>query len=140
MSQIAIAPPINCTHSDLALIVANASFLWERLDLKHFTADNEQAAEIARRLNHWCQVIAKGNWDTMQKRLQWEGLDLDTVRPWLGMQFTTTQPLPEWAETLRQIIQTAAEFTPASESFLPTEPENPIPFEEILLETVSKGL
>lgn len=140
MSQIAIAPPVNCTYAELALIVANASFLWERLDLEHFTADNEQAnePEIDRRLNHWCQIIAQGNWDILQKRLQWEGLNLNTVRPWLGtVRFTANQPLPEWAETLIQIIQTAAEFTPEFESCLPTDPENPIPFEDILLPAIA---
>lgn len=140
MSQILIAPPINCTHADLALIVANASFLWERLDPGRLIVDSEQInePEIDRRLNHWCQVVAQGNWDTLQKRLQWEGLDLDTVRPRLGtVQFTATQPLPDWAKTLQQIIQTAVEFTSGSESFLATEPENPIPFEEILLPAIA---
>jgi hypothetical protein len=105
MSQIsmpslgyAYAPPVNYTHAKLVSIVTNASFLWERLDLERFTADNEQTnkAEIDHRLNHWCQVVARDNWDTLQKRLQWEGLDIDTVRPWLGtVQLTAIEPLPD---------------------------------------------
>lgn len=140
MSQVAIAPSVNCTHAELASIVANASFLWERLDSERFIADNEQVnePEVDRRLNRWCQIVAKGNWDTLQKRLQWEGLGLDTVCPRLGtVRFTGTQPLPEWAETLRKIMQTATEFTSASESFLPTDPDHPIPFEDILLPAIT---
>lgn len=139
MSQIVIAPPVNCTHAELASIVANASFLWERFDSERFTVDSEQAnePEIDYRCDRWCQVVAQGNLDILQKRLQWEGLDFDTVRPRLGtVHFTGTQPLPEWAETLRQIIQMATEFTPASESFVSTDPDHPIPFEDILLPSV----
>ncbi|MDZ7960293.1 MAG: type 2 lanthipeptide synthetase LanM family protein [Aulosira sp. DedQUE10] len=146
MSQIsmptagyAYAPPVNYTNADLASIVANASFLWERLDSERFTADGEQVneAEIDRRCDRWCQVVAQGNSDTFQKRLQWEGLNLETVRPLLGtVRVTDTQSLPEWAETLRQIMQTATEFMSASPSFLPTDPDNPIPFEDVLLPAI----
>ncbi|MFN6565701.1 type 2 lanthipeptide synthetase LanM family protein [Dendronalium sp. ChiSLP03b] len=146
MSQIsmptvgcAYAPPVNCTHAELAAIVANASFLWERLDPERFTVDGEQAneSEIDRRCDRWCQVVAQGNLDTLEKRLQWEGLNLDTVRPRLGsVQITGTQPLPEWAQTLQQIMQTATEFMSASESFLPIDPDKPIPFEDVLLPAI----
>lgn len=135
----AYVPPVNYTNADLAPIVANASFLWERLDSERFTADGEQVneAEIDRRCDRWCQVVAQGNSHTFQKRLQWEGLNLDTVRPLLGtVRITGTQPLAEWAETLRQIMQTATEFMSASESFLPTDPDNPIPFEDVLLPAI----
>lgn len=146
MSQIAMpaagyayASPVNCTHAELASIVANASFLWERLapECSTFVVDNAQAnVEIDRRLNRWCQVAAQGNWDTLQKRIQWEGLDFDSVLPRLGtVRLTATEPLPEWAETLRQIIQTAAEFTP--ESVGKTDSENPIPFEDVLLRAIA---
>lgn len=139
MSSISIASPVNFTDAELASIVANASFLWERLDSERFTVDNEQAKEleIDRRLNRWCQIAAQDNWDTLHKRLQWEGLDFTTVRPLLGtVQFTANHPLPEWAEMLRQIIQMATAYKPASDSYLPTDPENPIPFEDILLPAI----
>ncbi len=146
MSQLAMptagcayAPLINCTHADLASIVANAAFFWERVDSKHFIVDREQVnePESDRRLNHWCQTAAQGNWDTFHKRLRWEGLNLDTVRPYLGnVRFTSTQPLPVWAETLQQIMQTAREFTSVSASLLPTDLNNPILFEDVLLPAV----
>jgi type 2 lantibiotic biosynthesis protein LanM len=142
MSQLAMptaAPLINCTHADLASIVANASFLWERVDSEDLIVDHEQAnePESDRRLNHWCQIAAQGNWDILHKRLQWEGLDLDTVRLFLGnVQFNPTQPLPVWAETLRQMMQIAREFSSISASLLPIDQNNPIVFEDVLLPAV----
>jgi type 2 lantibiotic biosynthesis protein LanM len=139
MSQTSIAPP-NCTDSALATIVANASFLWERLDSERFVVDSEGAnqLEIDRRCDRWCQVVARGNSNLWQQRLKWEGLDLDTVGPRLGtVRLRATQPLPEWAETQQQIVEMAIEFRPEYESFLPTDPSHPIPFEDILLPAIA---
>jgi type 2 lantibiotic biosynthesis protein LanM len=139
MSQILFAPQVHCTYADLALIVGNASFLWERLDSKCFAINKEQTneLEINRRCNRWCQVVGLGNWNILQKRLQWEGLNLDQVRPYLGtVQLQPNQPLPKWARTLEQIIRTATQFTPEAESFLPTDAQNPVPFEDIFLPVI----
>ncbi|MBW4623879.1 MAG: type 2 lantipeptide synthetase LanM family protein [Cyanosarcina radialis HA8281-LM2] len=138
MSKISIAPP-NCTDPALASIVANASFIWERLDRERYEVDEEKAneLEIDRRCDRWCQVVARGNTNVWQKRLEWDGLDLAPVRPRLGtVCLRATRPLPEWAETLRQIIEMASEFRPESESLLPTDRDRPIPFEDILLPAI----
>jgi type 2 lantibiotic biosynthesis protein LanM len=128
------------TQADLATIVANASFLWERLDQERFVvaAENTNEQTIENRLSRWCQTIGhEGKLATLQKRLQWENLDLDTVRPRLGaVQLAAEQPLPIWAETLRQIMQTAIESNPDAEVLLPTEPEAPLAFEDILLPAI----
>jgi type 2 lantibiotic biosynthesis protein LanM len=136
MSQLFVQSSQQIPLSDLATIVTKASFLWERLNTKQFAIAagllNEQ--KIGHRLERWCQVVAQGNWNTLQKRLEWEGLDFDTIRPQLGtVEFNAGQPLPKWAETLQKIIQTATEFQPELETFLPTDSENPIPFEDIFL-------
>jgi type 2 lantibiotic biosynthesis protein LanM len=130
--------------TDITTIVANASFLWERLDSERFVTEFNQSEqqEIDRRFDRWCNLIAKGNWNTLQNRLQWEGLTLDSVRPKLGtVHLAANQPLPNWAEALQQIIETAAlmgnsgaiEFRSASELPLPINPSDPIPFEDILI-------
>src|SRR5262245_42620437 len=98
---------------DLKTIVANASFLWERLETDRFTIDIDPGSEpeMSRRLDRWCHSVAQGNWDTLQKRLQWEGLDLDSVRPRLGTVGFAGDPLvPEWGWLLQQIVQTAKGF------------------------------
>ena len=51
-------------------------------------------------------------------------------------QLAPGQPLPPWAETLRRIIQTAANIAPNPAFSWPTNPEQPIPFEDIWLPTV----
>ena len=128
------------TQADLARIVANASFFWERIKGERFVVATEKTNEqtIENRLNRWCQTIAhEGKLATLQKRLQWENLDLDTVRPRLGtVQLAAEQPLPIWAETLRQIMQTATEFNRDTEVLLPSEPEAPVAFEDILLPAI----
>ncbi|MBD2255227.1 type 2 lanthipeptide synthetase LanM family protein [Nostoc parmelioides] len=128
------------TQADLATIVANASFLWERLDQECFVVavENTNEQTIENRLSRWCQTVAhEGKLATLQKRLQWENLDLDTVRPRLGtVQLAGEQPLPTWAETLRQIMQTATEFNRDTEVLLPTEAQAPVAFEDILLPAI----
>ncbi|BAY28958.1 lanthionine synthetase C family protein [Nostoc carneum NIES-2107] len=133
-----IAPSQQIAPQELAIIVANASFLEERLKTEKFVIDgdriNEQ--EINHRLERWCQVVAQGNWEMLHKRLQWEGLELEKIRLQLGSVQLTQQFLPDWAETLQQIMQTAKEFIPAEETFLPIYSQHPIPFEDLLLPAI----
>ncbi|MDF5709609.1 MAG: type 2 lanthipeptide synthetase LanM family protein [Nostoc sp. S4] len=122
----------------LTTIVTNASFLWERLDIERFVIDIDliNETEIQRRLDRWCQIV--GDWNTLHKRLQWQSLDLATIRPLLGsIDWNQQAPLPPWAETLQQIMQMARECEPALEIDLPINPENPIPFEDILLPAIA---
>ncbi len=51
MSPILIAKPTQVTDNDLASIVADASFLWERLNCDRFMVDPKQLdlSEIERR-------------------------------------------------------------------------------------------
>ena len=46
------------TQVELSTIVANASFLWERLDRERFVvaADKTNEQTIENRLNRWCQT------------------------------------------------------------------------------------
>jgi type 2 lantibiotic biosynthesis protein LanM len=121
---------------DLRTIVAHASFLWERLDTEKFLVKSSQdnELEINQRLDRWCQSIAKGNYSTLQKRLEWDGLDFEQVCQRLGnVQLAPNVPLPGWAETLEQIIFTATQFTPHTKSLLPIETDAPLPFEDLLL-------
>jgi type 2 lantibiotic biosynthesis protein LanM len=135
--QLLVQSPESITSTDLEAIVANASFLWERLDGESviIDADRLEEQEVQRRLDRWSHI--EGNWNTLCKRLEWENLDLNTIRACLGtVQFNVEQPLPEWAETLRSIMQAATEFSPALEVNLPINPDDPIPFEDILLPAI----
>lgn len=130
---------MNLTATDLAKIVEKASFLSERLNPEHFVIDvaHSNEEEIKHRLARWCQVIAQGNWKKFQERLQYDELNINTVRSLLGsVQLAKKQPFPDWVETLQQVMQTAVGFTCANQFFLPTDPAKPLPFEDILLPVI----
>lgn len=133
------------TKPDISQIVALASSLSERLSDKTFSTDAEGMSEqqlIDKRMAHWCQVVAQGNWEKFYKRLSWDDLDEKQVRRVLGsVHLNEGCPLPNWAETLKEIIQTGREFSLHSEfadlDQLPIEPEAPMPFEDLLLPAIS---
>ncbi len=134
---------VECRHitqAEIGTIVSNASFLWERFDREHFivAVENTNDQNIENRLNRWCQNVAhEAKLGTLQKRLQWENLDLDTVRPRLGtVQLAAEHPLPIWAETLLEIMGTATQFNPETEVLLPIKRETPIAFEDLLLPAI----
>ena len=79
------APAPRMCAAQLATIIEDASLLWERFDPARLSVEPAQSDEIIqRRLERWCEVVARGDWDVLRKRLQWDGLDLETVRPRLG--------------------------------------------------------
>ena len=132
------------TQSDLANIVASASSLSERLSNRLFEVDTIQINEQKlsdERLDHWCQLVAQGNWEIFQKRLLWDGLDVDTLRPIIGsLPIVKNRTLPSWAATLQEIIQTASEWRLETRDWgLGNEdinPKNPLPFEDLLLPSI----
>jgi len=124
------------TQSDISQIVSQASFLFERLSDEHiqenFTQVNEEEANT--RLAHWCKVVAQGDWEKFQKRVEWDGWNIERVRQVLGtVPVLDSQALPNWATTLTEIVQTVSEFSLNDISPSPIAPENPYPFEDLLL-------
>lgn len=133
------------SQSVLIDIVARSNSLSERFSNKFFETSviplNEQK-ESNKRLDRWCQVVASGDCKKFHKRLQWDGLNLDTVRPIISsLPLGDNQLLPNWALTLRKIIQTGTDFQDESKiqnlNFqIPIDSENPLPFEDLLLPAV----
>ncbi|MBW4598388.1 MAG: type 2 lantipeptide synthetase LanM family protein [Calothrix sp. FI2-JRJ7] len=133
------------TQLDLANIVVNASYLSERIDNELFKINaippNKETLSLER-LEHWCRVVAGGNWEKFQKRLQWAEWNIDTVRLSINsVCLKDSQTLPDWAITLSEVIQTAESFLDEFKidakgelkSQIPIDPENPLPFEDLLL-------
>ena len=120
--------------SDLTQIIAQSSCLSECLGKKLQVTDNEQ--QLISRLNRWCKVSSHGSWEKFQKRILWEGLDVEEVQQVLrSLLVVDSQVLPVWAETLRAIIETAYNFHPPS--LIPINPQAPLPFQELLLPAIS---
>ncbi|MFB2917597.1 type 2 lanthipeptide synthetase LanM family protein [Aerosakkonema funiforme] len=119
--------------SDLTQIIAQASCLSERLGKQLQVTDSEQ--QLTSRLQRWCKVSAHGNWEKFQKRLLWDGLDIEQVQQVLrSLPVIDTQILPVWADTLRAIIETASNFH--APSLTPLNPQT-LAFQELLLPAIS---
>jgi type 2 lantibiotic biosynthesis protein LanM len=127
------------SKQDLAGIVERASSVEERLSGDFVPVEGADAALVQERLEAWCQALGKGDWGRLERRLGWDGLDLDTVRPALGpVRLSDGAPLPEWAELLAEVLRLAPperredadDVWPAELGFL--DAEDALPFEEVL--------
>ncbi|MBD2532835.1 type 2 lantipeptide synthetase LanM [Nostoc flagelliforme FACHB-838] len=119
---------------ELTSLVAKASTLAERLNNSSLSqVTDKDETQISERLERWCQVVAQGKLAKFQRRLACLGLDIDTIRPLLVNAYSNEQqPLPSWATTLEQVIQTAQNL--GDKHWYPyryLNPEKPVPFEPI---------
>lgn len=91
--------------SDFAI---SAATLGERLSNLYQTvpatrADTEAAA---RRLASWCHSAASGDWTLFARRLQRDGLTMDSIMPRLAaIQLAPRQALPAWVDDAAWIVQ-----------------------------------
>ncbi len=124
------------TKSDLEQIVSKATFIWERLNDKRIeiNVNTINIKEANTRLINWCKVVSSGNQEEYNKRLEWDGWNIERVREILGTELIlNNQNLPSWTNTLAEIIHTASEFKLKKISLNPLITEDPYPFEDILL-------
>ena len=129
------------SQKDLNQIAATASIMKERLR-GVFVADDslENDTVVDSRIEQWCEIAAQGDWTKFEKRLAWEGLDLQSVRDILGsVKINNNQQLPSWTKTLNECmgaieevdLNVLARKTSEKNRFL--DVQNPLPFEEVLL-------
>jgi type 2 lantibiotic biosynthesis protein LanM len=125
------------TESIFATIVTGARSLSECLNKNDTTLVNQC-------FENWCQIVAQGDWKVFQKRLQWDGLNINTARSnQNSIPVTGEQPLPDWTTTLKNIIKTSSQWTleakqpklPIADALFPisVDSENLLPFEDLLL-------
>lgn len=129
-------------NDDLVKIAYQANSLSECLRRRTNSINKQETNDEL--IKHWCEVVAQGNWEKFYKRLQWDGLDINTVRSvLLNVPVAESEPLPIWAETLKEVIETSAKFhlnEVTSETYkLPIEAEKPLPFADVLLPAVLVG-
>jgi type 2 lantibiotic biosynthesis protein LanM len=134
---------IQTNPNDLSNIVAKATYLSELLSNPIFENDisNYDENQANEYLKRWCQVVAAGNWQKFEKRLRWQGWDLDSVRLRLGQ--TADIPLsalPKWAETLQSVMYCAASVAVHNSNIASDrtnqEDAEELPFEHILYPAV----
>lgn len=129
-------------NDDLVKIAYQANSLSECLRTRTNSINKQETNDEL--IKHWCEVVAQGNWEKFYKRLQWDGLDINTVRSvLLSVPIAESEPLPIWAETLKEVIETSAKFNlneVTSETYkLLIETEKPLPFADVLLPAVLVG-
>lgn len=131
------------TDPELSQIALNATFFKERLSnpcYKNVGSKQLDQNLIDKRLKNWCQVV--GGKEKLKKRLNRDGLDLNTVRLFLGQApLVENYTLPSWTKTLKELIQTCpSSFRhPEAEQKLPIDPQNSLPFEEFYLPCILVG-
>ena len=129
------------TVTDPILKIANdASFLSERISdnpisQNNFLAKSEQNI-IDRKINNWCKLV--GGRDKLEKYLQWYGLDLDSVLPFVKTAYLTKSSSPSWIETFKALVQSSGNILTEllEEENLPLYSEHPLPFEDFYLSFV----
>jgi type 2 lantibiotic biosynthesis protein LanM len=125
------------SERDLVEIIERASTIDERLGDDFVPAESGDAALAERRLEAWSQALGKGDWDRLRRRLAWDGLDPESVRPALGpVCLREGVPLPEWSKLLAEVLRLAPTERQEDEAW-PTEmgfldAEDALPFEEVL--------
>ncbi len=129
--------------SQIATIATNAAFFSECFNRPFERDFNPQKLDqnlIEERLKTWCQLL--GGEDKLNKRLQWNGWDLNTVRLLLGTTDVIDNPtLPPWAETLKELIESSAIplLGIEGEEKSPIDCQNPLPFEDFYLPFILVG-
>jgi type 2 lantibiotic biosynthesis protein LanM len=118
-------------------IVEEASTITERIGAAFFLDETQIDESLVNyKLEQWCQVVAEGDRKQLEKRIAWDGLDLGKVYCSLSgsVHLNKDQKLPNWAKTLDQCLQAATSITTnPEESNRVLDPQEPIPFEEVLL-------
>jgi type 2 lantibiotic biosynthesis protein LanM len=134
-----LAHPSTDILKAIAIKASSLSECLNALSTHKFTDDDltdDDPVERERRLDFWCQIVAKGDWEKFQRRLAWDGLSNETVRL-LVSKSARIEPiiLPPWIHTLEQVIEAAQKFN-FSDSFevhRSINPQQPIPFEDFYL-------
>ena len=120
-------------------IVARATFLSERLREPNPSIGPHGQEEVRQaRLERWRQAIGPQSSDWLERRLGWDGVNLDRAEALLvDPPPQPDSPLPDWATVLESICSTALSFSPAGLKNSPFNPSKPIPFEDMLLPAIA---
>ncbi len=131
------------TPEDLRTITEKASSLYERIEgdfAPEPSPDPKQVKRVEARLKEWREISAEGDEELFQKRLAYDGLDMDAARELLGDgSFSGSRDLPSWTIILNGILKQTREFplkdldAELCEKYPFLIKESPVPFEEIFL-------
>ena len=120
--------PFPVVRDELIRIAERATTLDERLEGSFVSCLDEANPDLIQsRITNWKNAAANGDDRLFQKRLQMDGIDIETAHRVLGaVRFRNCDQLPQWVSTLQELIDSAA-FVDAEKDGLH------VPFEEVLL-------
>lgn len=139
------------SKTNLDSIILRSQFISELLDLTNSTirgnVDDPQVddPQVKEQLNIWCQTIAHGNWDILEKRLNWDNVTLSEFKERLQSISTLShQHIPAWTSTLQTIVGIISQrsldaLTVSLNNIDPRNPHDAIPFEDALLPFLLAG-
>ena len=127
------------SRDDLFDIVERASSVDERLGDDFVPVEGTDPAVVHRRLEAWCRALGGGDRDRLERRLAWDGLDLDAARSALGrVRLRERAGLPEWVGLVSETLH-ATPLVPVGptdgvwpEDLAFLDATEPRPFEEVL--------
>lgn len=129
--------PAGAVRQALAGLVARTVPLYQRLSaLAPSSSIEDIDTTLAdERLREWCRAVADGNEELFERRLAWDNLTRESLRPLLLD--TPCEPVampPSWVETLTQAILFAARKSASAKAFArsTTASVAALPFEELL--------
>lgn len=128
-------------QEDLIKIVEQASTISERLGNGFLLSQSPANDDVIKlRMDNWCEIVAQGNQQQFEKRLAWDGLDLNTIgRVLSSVCLTDEEHLPAWVEILKAALETTTLDSleilqkELSEENCFLNSQEPLPFEEIFL-------
>lgn len=119
--------------------------LSERLGGNVVPGGSGRSAGIAgARLHKWRERVAGGNDARFEKRLRWDGLDVDSALGLLGpVRLKDPYRLPEWVGLLDAAAGTESDDMPPVQAVTPRhvfDPRDPQPFEELLWPLIREAI
>ncbi|HEU5374626.1 MAG TPA: type 2 lanthipeptide synthetase LanM family protein [Ktedonobacteraceae bacterium] len=124
-------------------IIAAASSLEERLGDDFLPEKHEEdQGTVHTRLQTWCNIVARGNWELFQKRLEWDGWTLEQLKPVLyRVHLREEAEWPRWAKTLEEVCELVATLSQITDYQMLASlsqvrcflADDPLPFEELFI-------
>ena len=97
------------TKKEIIDFIEKTAFLHERIEGDFFPYTGEDETKIHSYIKKWKEISAKNNDISFQRRLSFDNMDIDKVKPFLGkVTFTGRGKIPSWCDILKKIINRKA--------------------------------
>lgn len=124
-------------YADAVALAERASSPEERLSDAYRSRDTA-APEVARRLEEWREIVARGDAERFARRLQWSGLDERSAARAVGpVRLNPASPLPEWVVDFTGLLEAAGSKRARNHDCGFIRPDAPLAFERVIAPLVA---